>query len=193
MNNNAIFQKNQQQRDILGGTVASQADRSFYREVKERPPSGVLSNAHILPQGRASFWIGGSKVKFSKPKPQLKGKHAYGIRGQVTKFTRASRRRLLYKLAEVEKENLPQFLTLTYPNEYPEVEVAKKHFQQFIKRLKRKFPDLALFWKLEPQKRGAPHFHCLVWGLPGWSALYIVACHWYQIAGGGIKIICFSI
>jgi hypothetical protein len=29
----------------------------------------------------------------------------------------------------------------------------------------RKYPNVAGVWKLEPQKRGAPHFHLLVWGM----------------------------
>lgn len=155
------------------------------RPERGEPGPGPLSNAHIRPQGSASYWVGGSKVKFSKPKIKTLGKHSCGIRGEIKKFTRASRLRLMYKLAEVRQDGLPQFMTLTYPDRYPEVDQAKKDFSRLVKRLKRRFPAMSLFWKLEPQDRGAPHFHCLVWGLPGWAVLEPVATAWYEIAGGG--------
>lgn len=59
------------------------------------------------------------------------------------------------------------FLTLTYPAEFPDCNTARRHRRAFEKRLRRRYGDcVALVWRLELQKRGAPHFHILVWGVP---------------------------
>jgi hypothetical protein len=58
------------------------------------------------------------------------------------------------------------FCTLTYPNEFPLDSVTfKRHLDVFGKRFQRAYPDAGFFWKLEFQKRGAPHFHPMVFGL----------------------------
>ena len=44
-------------------------------------------------------------------------------------------------------------------------------------------------WKLEPQERGAPHYHCLIWGVDEGELLDFVAYTWYEIAGMAIEII----
>jgi hypothetical protein len=52
---------------------------------------------------------------------------------------------------------------LTYPKEYPTARASKVHLEAFRERLKRKYGSGACgFWKLEPQKRGAPHYHALI-------------------------------
>ena len=58
------------------------------------------------------------------------------------------------------------FLTLTYPSDWisvaPTSQSAKRHLSMFRKRFEREFgrPFFAL-WKMEFQRRGAPHFHLL--------------------------------
>jgi hypothetical protein len=53
------------------------------------------------------------------------------------------------------------FLTLTYRNEIPDNNEAKRHLDNFFKRLRRKYPELEYLWIAETQKRGAIHFHVL--------------------------------
>lgn len=88
-------------------------------------------------------------------------------------------------LASVRKDNLPFFVTLTYPSEFPSAEQAKRHLDTFIKRLARKFPNVAGVWKLEPQERGAPHFHLLIWGADYLELRIFVPLAWHEIAGNG--------
>ncbi len=58
------------------------------------------------------------------------------------------------------------FCTLTYPNEFPlDAETFKRHLDVFGKRLLRAYPGAGFFWKLEFQRRGAPHFHPMMFGL----------------------------
>lgn len=60
----------------------------------------------------------------------------------------------------------PAMITLTYPNEWqslvPDGATAKKHLRLFQKRFAYEFKQpLVGCWKLEFQRRGAPHFHIL--------------------------------
>jgi len=79
-------------------------------------------------------------------------------------FSKASRKRMTDGLAEW--RNLTGkafFITLTYHEEWGEHFSAwKRDLDVFIKRMRRKFPDVGGIWKLEFQRRGAPHFHLII-------------------------------
>ncbi len=59
---------------------------------------------------------------------------------------------------------LPAMLTLTYPGDWltvaPDAETVKRHFTALAKRYERAWGEPLIGpWKLEFQRRGAPHFH----------------------------------
>lgn len=75
----------------------------------------------------------------------------------------------------VKSDQLPYFVTLTYPDQYlPEPKSWKRDMATFVKRLRREHSEACGFWKMELkvrqsgayQGRIAPHFHLLVWGVP---------------------------
>lgn len=84
-----------------------------------------------------------------------------GRRGAIAEFSYASRSRMLRQLKECEFSFKPKsFITLTYPSEFPtDGRTVKAHFKRLLDRLQRKFPRIQIFWFLEFQERGAPHFH----------------------------------
>jgi len=88
------------------------------------------------------------------------------VRGAIKRFSADSRRRLLKHVARIDLENLgyrPMFITLTYPDKWADSSaVWKRHIEAMRKRLEREYGQHATLWKLEFQKRGAPHFH-LIW------------------------------
>jgi len=93
-----------------------------------------------------------------------------GERAEVTRFSSASRRRLIRAVATA--HDAPQlFFTLTYPDEFPSIAESKVHvrrmLQHVIRRLKRVGNDASFVWRMELQKRGAVHYHVL-----GWLAAY---------------------
>lgn len=145
-------------------------------------PGCSLSYAHIRPF--YEFYAGSSLLKTSKgAKCEAVGG---GKRGNVKGFSANSRRRLMYMIGAIRKDSkLPNFVTLTYPCEFPTVERAKRDLKVFSQRMQRKFPQAGAIWKLEPQERGAPHYHCLVWGCEVGELLPWVVQNWYQIAGNG--------
>jgi len=140
------------------------------------------------PQLRAAsaiFYAGGSLIQVKKSRIVLGSSIVGGgVRGRVRGFSRASRRRLYRKLAVIDQAAVPIFVTLTYPAEWPESpEVWKLHFDKWCKRLHRRFAAAGLVWKLEAQRRGAPHFHCLVWGASYVDLLVWASAAWYASVG----------
>ena len=108
-------------------------------------------------------------------------------RGKISGFSKRSRLNLSKFLFSLTCP--PEiFLTLTYPREFPESSRDwKKHLDAFAKRLARRFPASWFTWKLEPQKRGAPHFHLLgSFGQKKYPVTFLrqwVAQVWYEIVG----------
>ena len=154
--------------------------------------SRLLSIAHISPQPFQEPFIefvpGANYFKVSRggyPQEKKGG----GKRGAITGFSRGSRRRLMVLMSKIpEGSKLPAFVTLTYPFVFPTPAGAKSHLDNFLKRFARAFPMAGAIWKLEPQDRGAPHFHLLVWGVDLADLSRWVPQNWYQIAGGGDKL-----
>ena len=109
-------------------------------------------------------------------------------RGKISGFSRGSRFRLLKVLFSLTV--LPtHFLTLTYPKNFSvDARRWKRDLDVFSKALLRAFPKAWFVWKLEPQKRGAPHFHLL--GTFGtkvnfWYLCWWLSFTWYRIVGSG--------
>lgn len=93
---------------------------------------------------------------------------------EVTGWSRKSRANMVRTLGLIDfgpmfadHSRLPAMLTLTYPGDWltvaPTGHEAKKHLKAFRKRYERAWGEpLMCVWKLEFQRRGAPHFHLLV-------------------------------
>jgi len=142
-----------------------------------------LSKTHIRPQ--IEYTEKGSLLKVCRG-GEKKPVYGGGKRGKITKFSKASRRRLLYTIARIKRDaKLPMFVTLTYPDKFPSPGQSKRHLKIFLQRLKREFPKAGLIWKLEPQKRGAPHYHMIIWRVPVFDLMLWVPINWYEIAGDG--------
>lgn len=91
--------------------------------------------------------------------------HLNSVRGKVKIYSRKSRRRLFLKLSQVNILNYSQVFHCanTFHNTYPnDCERLKKILSEFLHLLKGFEPTFHFFWKLEFQKRQAPHFHFLL-------------------------------
>jgi len=141
-------------------------------------------------QGCIVYYQGGMAVDIAYPaKPSILAKPS-PKRGKIKGFSRASRKRLMHLLGEIDKSEYERayFITLTYPEHYPDWVTAKAHFDAFYKRMVRKFGDFPVLWRAELQARGAIHFHCIAFlGVDVLDAELsaIVAGAWYEVAGGG--------
>lgn len=109
-----------------------------------------------------------------------------GERGDAH-FSKASRRRLLQGVAKLDQARLGTglFVTLTYPGQWPaQPSKWKRDLDVWIKRLRYKHREVAGWWKLEPQQRGAPHFHLLLWGLERVCKSWL-SSSWFEVVGSG--------
>lgn len=104
-----------------------------------------------------------------------------GRRGVVREFSRASRRRLFQKFARLTPSRAT-FITLTYPDNYPEVRDAKANLRAFLERIRRAYPESSGIWRLEFQKRGAPHFHIIFYNLK-YIPFAVLRDAWKEIVG----------
>lgn len=149
--------------------------------------------------GVAVFSSGGVQCKRWTVGPESLKRVVGGIRGTIKGFSRASRRRMMGRLmcldwrgvAAADKhahQGRAMFITLTYPADWsPDWRSWKAHLQAFRKRLERRFALQGAVWKLELQKRGAPHFHVLV-VFAGVESVHVVRrwCSraWFEVVGG---------
>ncbi|MCG3178071.1 MAG: hypothetical protein BIFFINMI_00394 [Phycisphaerae bacterium] len=120
-----------------------------------------------------------------------------GLRGDVTTFSAESRNRMIRRLVSVDRGGVAPgsvlFVTLTYPAAFEGDPAAwKADLAAWRRRLERRHGKRAVFWKLEPQERQAPHFHLLVFGLDFsdtvggcWEFGQWVASSWHDLVGRG--------
>lgn len=98
-----------------------------------------------------------------------------GTGGVITKWSRKSRSSMCRTFAEldysplVESGRVPAMVTLTYPGDWevvaPDGASVKRHMVLWRKRFQREYGEPPRYiWKLEFQRRGAPHIH--LWMAP---------------------------
>jgi hypothetical protein len=104
------------------------------------------------------------------------------LRGAVKVFSPASRRRLLWKIGQIDEAILASslFLTLTYPAADPTQEQRQSHLDALLKRLRRKAPTASAIWKLEYTKLNTPHYHLIILNLHYWAHAEIAKA-WSEI------------
>jgi len=161
-----------------------------YRQAGENRAS-PLSKYHISPftgnLGISSIetYSGSSYMKIKKY-PYDHPEASPGKRGKIQGFSYSARRRLFQTIAKIKRDaELPNFVTLTFPEKYPTPRDSKKHLDIYFKRCRRKYVNFGAIWKLEPQERGAPHYHLLVWGVETSNLFMDTVEWWHDIAGGG--------
>ena len=113
-------------------------------------------------------------IRVAKSSCERKGKKGdnWQPRKAGTSWSDKSRAKMLERFSTLdftpfsEESSIIAFLTLTYPSDWltvaPTSQSAKRHLSLLRKRFEREFsrPFFAL-WKMEFQRRGAPHFHLL--------------------------------
>lgn len=128
-------------------------------------PPLSLSNAHIREQPSLTIALEGRLLVLRNPSDGSVPPPP-GDRGNITEFSRQSRKRLMQLFAGVAQSAVRErsiFLTLTYHLDWDsEPGVWKSQLRLFIDGLLGLRPEAAVIWRLEFQNRGAPHWHLLV-------------------------------
>ena len=120
-----------------------------------------------------------------------------GTRGIVTHFSKDARKRMIDLMARLDRKKIawgrhkPKFITLTYDRNMIDHKKAARDLKVFVERMQERYPRCSIIWRKEQQKRGAIHFHLMVFGVPfmeihtsmdtGWQD------HWNQVSGNSIK------
>lgn len=131
-------------------------------------------------------------IELPAPHPARHGRKP-SPRGRIQEWSASSRSRLKHTLGRLQREALGRALvvTLTYPGEFPAPEdhaVYKSHLHTFTTALRRHWPACSGLWKLEFQKRGAAHYHLMLFGLrdePLEALRAWTRDTWYRIAHNG--------
>jgi len=136
---------------------------------------GLKARARLRPLGLHAYltaYPGARLAKLSIPAGRDR-QSGGGKRGTIAEFSRSSRRRMLEKLHTIRRDApLPHFVTLTFPDFFPDQQTAKRRLDSWLKRVRRRWPKTAGLWRMEviDRKSGtnkgqvAPHFHLLLWG-----------------------------
>lgn len=119
------------------------------------------------------------------------------IRGCITTFSRSSRKRLLQLVAKLDKSKIDPrcvlFLTLTAPAPKEswmiDGRIWKKRLNTFLTRLRQKYKSTGMcgLWRLDWQpRRGAPHYHMVLYGISYISKDWISQA-WNKICAEGLS------
>ena len=114
---------------------------------------------------RRTLEINGGVVKIREIPGKILAKGS-GRKG-IAKFSMKSRKRFYEFLQSIYWDKYDQNrifeITLTYHVKFPlDGKEVKKHIHSLRKNIMDKYPDTILIWKLEFQRRGAPHFHLIM-------------------------------
>jgi len=95
-----------------------------------------------------------------------------GIRGTVTGFSRASRKRMIEFMAQIRNPGAMLFLTMTFDDSVLATldENLDKMFEAFRRRFERKYPNWSALWRMEEIDRKSgdyvglvvPHYHFII-------------------------------
>jgi len=127
-------------------------------------------------------WRKGNKLILTPP--PMKGGLVVppeGKRGGISILTPSVMRRMRRNMAEVEADTEAYTFCFTYPDVFPSAKMARVHFNKFTKWCSRKrWKGFGAHYKREPQKRGATHFHILLYCNDGEEAARECAVAWLR-------------
>jgi hypothetical protein len=128
-------------------------------------------------------------VDYTRPGPDRKA--IYSRRGGVATFSARSRRRLMQLLASLHWADLGPgvFVTLTYHHGWrADAATLKSHLKAWLQWHRDQELELYYIWRLEWQRRGAIHYHVMMWPKKG-SGMFIAPEYisraraaWHRIA-----------
>lgn len=156
-------------------------------ELEAKAKNGELAEeAFRAKYGTIEFHYQGLLIRFGcLPGWEPYERESDAKRGTIGGFSRKARTRMMELCAKIRSDAPALFVTLTYPRTWPgEASRWKRDLDAFGKWLRRTVPAASAVWKLEPQERGAPHFHLLVWGV-AYLAHNLIAQRWFEIVGSG--------
>ena len=146
-----------QDEDFAGYSTRMQLNRKADYDLFSYSPK--VNNGCLVQIFNNSLLITNNLKKFKIGKPPEREQ------GDIKKFSQNARRRFIKKLAHINLQlyDKPLFVTLTYQNELPLTAAElSEQLNRFLTKLRRYGTKFHYVWRLEFQKRGAPHFHFIL-------------------------------
>lgn len=147
-------------------TKADVEEASRHLPIETHEPHEARLTKHFVSLSPAS-------IRISSHDPKRTKAVNYEPRKTITKWSNKSRSNMVSRLLTLDYSPLfedpnsePVFITLTYPHEWESVVPNGSAFKAHIKELRARYyndfrEDLIGLWKMEFQRRGAPHLHIL--------------------------------
>ena len=156
--------------------------------------SGLVSDTYLTAP-RLLIREGGGVIRLRVPAP-VRFPHRVP-RGEITGFSMQAARNLRIVLAALLNVAWVDGMlaTLTYPVDDIDLSdwhVYKQHLDRFTKAFRRRYPEASAVWRLEFTKRGFPHYHLIIFGIPNteadFQAYRIWQDHaWFKAVGTGLQ------
>jgi hypothetical protein len=142
------------------------------------------------PSKSFSLRVSGSVLEVSgKLHSESNTRNRVSKRSEITGFSSASRRRLFKLCAAIPWDlfGRSSFVTLTYPRNFTlDGERVKRDLDTFYKAVDYNYGKPRGVWKMEFQRRGAPHFHMVLAGIEDTNEFRAwVSATWCRIVGSG--------
>lgn len=149
--------------DFMSGKSRSDVQARDVREKLGHTPG--LGKQHIRPAS-VGYCVGGQCLSASRPGYIAPRKPP--PRTPIWMFSRQSRRRMQWNIARRDHRQVhpagTAFATLTYPGKWnADFRRWKKDLDNLRRAWDREYGKTEFVWKVEPQRRGAPHFHLMIY------------------------------
>lgn len=133
-------------------------------------PNRILVNERISPRCIVEKSANGVRIH-QTPETSAPSTPPIGAKGEIYGASDQSLRRARRLLERIDWGSLSSgrfvyqkrafFFTLTWHMKTPD-RCGKREIQTFFERVKRRFRGVSIFWRLEFQARGMPHYHLIV-------------------------------
>lgn len=128
------------------------------------PRAPLATTPYLKAPGQIAVYEQG--ITLSAPQFRRKSGQRDGrTRGRVQGFSRRSRLRMMRMFGRVQWSRYGQisFVTLTYHHGHRRAEQSPaEHLNNWLTQARQRFPGVQYVWRLEPQQRGAPHYHVML-------------------------------
>lgn len=181
---------------VQGGTkVSSEPDDSYYvRKARERIINQLITDSLVSDSEIVRLPGGAVALSLTPEREESLFKDVYRLaqemketlrkarRGRVSEFSRRSRHRVIDLVNTLRPDAKGLFLTVTYRRNMRDFALAKEHQIKLCKWLRYHFPQCSILWRMERQRRGAIHFHLLVFGVE-FIAAKVLTAYWQKMTG----------
>ena len=135
------------------------------RQTEEKHQCTGLDNAPYL-TADCSLSVSNFKLTLdTKYRPDYDFRPPTPARGIIQTMSAKASRRMKLRLATFDYINYKVrfFATFTYGEVFPtDRETIKSDLSRLLKRIERTISECCIVWRVEYQKRGAPHFHLMI-------------------------------